>query len=129
MPALAFYTLGAVEAGAAAITLAKVTGALSKAPNIWHSYLDALGVIGSAALVQVGCLVSVWLAFFLAGLNSPLSNFMACLQLQLVKAVVVCIILLCGGGDARCLEVREVSHGCRMAGERGEEDEDLLEMD
>ena len=56
MPAVAFYTLAAVEAIGMAVSLAKVTGLLSKSQaggNIWQAYLDTLGVLAVGVLVQV----------------------------------------------------------------------------
>lgn len=60
MPAAAFYTLAAVEAVGMSVSLAKVTGMLDGkvgdnfGRGVWQSYLDALGVLAVAVLVQVG---------------------------------------------------------------------------
>ena len=56
MPALAYYTLAAVEAAGMITTLAKVIGILDKLSSgrsIWQAYLDTLGVLAVAVLVQV----------------------------------------------------------------------------
>lgn len=60
MPAVAFYTLAAIEAVGITVSLAKVTGMLDSfrvgndlGKNIWQSYLDTLGVLAVAVLVQV----------------------------------------------------------------------------
>ena len=58
MPEVAFYTLAAVEAVGMSVTAAKVTGLLGKGNGgIWQVYLDALGVLAVAVLVQVQCIV------------------------------------------------------------------------
>ena len=56
MPSVAFYTLAAVEAVAMTVTAAKVTGLLDRLSSnggIWQAYLDSLGVLAVAVLVQV----------------------------------------------------------------------------